>query len=160
MQSGEALRASSFTLMALCSVYIVLAAVCWVVAPPVAYDARGFIMLLAASAFGLFVFHGLGLWVTLFGPRRCDPDKTMGNDLSLLGNVVLIGGMITMLMGPMIVGEMGAGLHKKLIGPDQWWIMVALAIMAACFYFGSLRAATALFSSRRERLLRIVEGKA
>jgi hypothetical protein len=38
--------------------------------------------------------------------------------------------------------------------------MVALAIMAACFYFGSLRAATALFSSRRERLLRIVEGKA
>ena len=153
---GEALRASSITLLALCSVYVGLAAVCWVAAPPAAYGIRGFVMLLASGIFGLFGFHGAGLWVTLFAPRRCDPDKTMGNDLSLLGNIVVVGGMMTMLMGPMIIGK----IHKNAITPDRWWIAVTMAALAACFYFASLRAASAAFSSRREQLLRVVEGKA
>ena len=80
----------------------------------------------------------------------------MGNDLSLLGNLVVVGGMMAMLMGPMIVSK----FHKNAITPDRWLIAVCLAVLAACFYFVSLRAAAALFSSRRERLLKIVEGKA
>ena len=72
MDPAAALRASSFTLMALCSVYLVLAALAWALFAPVAWDARGMGMLLASGAFGLFAFHGAGLWTTLYGPRRSD----------------------------------------------------------------------------------------
>ena len=161
MDPGDALRASSYALMALCSVYLVLAALAWVLFAPVAWDARGMTMLLASGAFGLFAFHGAGLWTTLYGPRRCDPNKTMGNDLSLAGNLLVIGGMMTMLMGPTIAGQMYVGvLHKHLFSPDRWWMVVVLAALAACFYFASLRRATAILPSRREALLAIVEGRA
>ena len=156
MDPAAALRASSFTLMALCSVYLVLAALAWALFAPVAWDARGMGMLLASGAFGLFAFHGAGLWTTLYGPRRSDPAKTMGNDLSLAGNLVVVGGMMVMLMGPMIVGH----LRKGVIVPDHWFVVVVLAALAACFYFASLRRATAILSSRRERLLAVVEGRA
>jgi len=153
---SDALRASSLTLMALCSVYLVLAALAWVLFAPVAWDARGLAMLLASGTFGLFAFHGAGLWTTLYGPRRCDPNKTMGNDLSLAGNLVVIGGMMSMLIGPMLYGQ----FHKGAVTPDHWLVVVAMAVAAACFYFASLRRATALLLSRREGLLAVVEGKA
>jgi hypothetical protein len=156
MDPAAALRASSYTLMALCSVYLVLAALAWVLFAPVAWDARGLAMLLASGAFGLFAFHGAGLWTTLYGPRRCDPNKTMGNDLSLAGNLVVVGGMMTMLIGPMTLGR----FRKDVVAPDHWFVVVVLAALAACFYFASLRRATAVLSSRRERLLAVVEGKA
>lgn len=156
MDPAAALRASSVTLMALCSVYVVLAALAWVLFAPVAWDARGFCMLLASGAFGLFTFHGAGLWTTLYGARRSDPNKTMGNDLSLVGNLVVIGGMLVMLMGPMVIGQ----VRKGFITPDRWLVVVGLAALAACFYLASLRRAPAMLSSRREALLAIVEGKA
>jgi hypothetical protein len=158
---AAALRTSSYTLMALCSVYLVLAALAWVLFAPVAWEARGMIMLLASGAFGLFAFHGAGLWTTLYGPRRCDPNKTMGNDLSLAGNLVVIGGMMAMLMGPMIAGQMYLGVrHKHLFSPDRWWMVVVLAALAVCFYFASLQRAAAILPSRREKLLAVVEGRA
>ena len=156
MDPADALRASSFTLIGLCSVYLVLATLAWVLFAPVAWNARGLVMLLASGMFGLFAFHGAGLWTTLYGARRCDPNKTMGNDLSLAGNLVVMGGMIGVLMSPMIVGQ----IHKGLITPDHWLVVVALAGLAACFYFASLRQTTALLLSRRERLLAVVEGRA
>jgi hypothetical protein len=156
MDPGDALRASSMTLMALCSVYIALTAACWVAFPPVAYGVRGFVMLLASGVFGLFAFHGAGLWTTLIGPRRCDPDKTMGNDLSLAGNLLVVGGMIATMATASLIAQ----LSKRSGVPDLWWISLVLAALAVCFYFVSLRAAAAAFSNRRERMLKIVEGKA
>jgi len=153
---AAALRASSFTLLALCSVYIVLAGVAWAFFAPVAAHAQGLLMLLSAGVFGLFTFHGLGLWTTLYGPRRSDPNKTMGNDLSLAGNLVVVGGMMTMLIGPMLTGQ----FHKGLISPRDWPITLALAVLAVGFYFASLRRATAILPSRRERILAVVEGRA
>ncbi len=153
---GDALRASSMTLMALCSVYVVLTAACWVAFPPVAYDIRAFVMLLASGAFGLFAFHGAGLWTSLYGARRSDPDKTMGNDLSLAGNLLVVGGIIVTMMTASLVGH----LSKHTGAPDLWWIAPIAAALAGWFYLASLRAAAAALSRRRERLLKIVEGKA
>jgi hypothetical protein len=156
LDPAAALRASSFTLLTLCSVYVLLAGLAWALFSPVATGARGLGMLLSSGVFGLFMFHGLGLWTTLYGPRRCDPSKTMGNDLSLLGNVVFVGGMMLFLMGPMITGT----IHKGLIKPDLWPVTTALAALAILFYFVSLRMATALLPARREWLLAILEGRA
>jgi hypothetical protein len=80
----------------------------------------------------------------------------MGNDLSLAGNLVVVGGMMVMLMGPMIIGQ----VRKDIIVPDRWWIVAILAVLAFCFYLASLRLATAVLFSRRERLLAVVEGRA
>ncbi|MGD0499011.1 MAG: hypothetical protein ABSC23_11305 [Bryobacteraceae bacterium] len=156
MDPAAVLRASSYTLLALCSVYVALATLAWMLFGPAGYGVRGLVMLVAGGVFGLFAFHGAGLWTTLYGPRRCDPNKTMGNDLSLAANIVVVGGMMTMLMGPMIVGR----VWKQAIAPSEWWGMVLLAALAACFYFASLRRATATLSSRRERLLAALEGRA
>jgi hypothetical protein len=153
---GAAFRACSCVLMALCSVYILLAALAWVLFGPGGHDPRTMVMLIASGAFGLFGFHGAGLWITLYGPRRCDPNKTMGNDLSLAGNIAVMGGMLSLLMGPMIVSR----IWKHAIDPADWWGVVILAALAAGFYFASLRRATAMLPSRRERLLAVVEGRA
>ena len=89
---GEALRASSLTLLSLCSVYIALAGR----------------VLGGASAHGLrrarpghapggrrvrpvHVSRPRLVGSAYTGARRCDPNKTMGNDLSLLGNLVVGG---------------------------------------------------------------------
>ncbi len=150
------LRASSYTLMGLSSVYVVLAALAWALFAPVPYDVRGMTMLVASGVFGLFAFHGAGLWTTLYGPRRSDPNRTMGNDLSLAGNLLMMGGMFSLLFVPMMVGQ----IDKRIFSPEHWWVAVILAALAACFYFASLRRATAILPARRERILAVVEGRA
>jgi len=156
LDPAAALRASSYTLIGLCSVYVPLAAVAWVLFAPVSTGVRGMAMLLCSGIFGLFLFHGLGLWTTLFGPRCSDPSKTVGNDLSLLGNIVVVGGMIALLLTPRFVGE----FHKGLIRPDQWPVTAVLAALAIAFYLISLRCASALLPRRREWLLAVLEKRA
>ena len=51
-------------------------------------------MLLCSGLTGLFVLNALGIWVTLFNPRKGNYNSNFGNDLSLGGNIVLIGGML------------------------------------------------------------------
>lgn len=153
---ADTLRASSYTLMALSSVYVVLAALAWALFAPVPSGARGMTMLVASGVFGLFASHGAGLWTTLYGPRRSDPNKIMGNDLSLAGNLVVTGGIMLMLFVPMIVGQ----VNKHILSPDHWWVVVILAALAACFYFASLQRASAILPARRERILAVVEGRA
>jgi hypothetical protein len=153
---GMVIRSSSLTLLAACSVYPVVTTLTWLLFAPVPFDGRGLVLLLAGAAFGMFFFHGLGLWTTLYGARRSDPNQTMGNDLSLAGNAALIGTMMTLLIGPMMVGQ----FRKGIFSPDRWWIAMLLAALAVCFYLFSLRRAGALLLGRRERLLAVVEGKA
>jgi hypothetical protein len=152
----QALRASSYTLLALCAVLLCFATLAWVIWPAAPYDARGLAMLVASGVTGLFLFHGVGLWTSIYGARRSDPNKTMGNDLSLAGNIVVVGGMMFMLIVPRMVGL----IWKHAITPAYWYIPVALAFFAAAFYAFSLRGASVALLARREQLLAIVEGKA
>ena len=46
------------------------------------FDARLLVMLVGSALTSLFLFHGIGLWTTLFGARRGDYYSTFGNDLS------------------------------------------------------------------------------
>jgi hypothetical protein len=153
---GTVLRSSSLALLAACLPYPLVATLTWLLFAPVRFDGSGLALLLASAAFGAFFFHGLGLWTTLYGPRRCDPNQTMGNDLSLAGNIALIGTMIMFLVAPMMVGQ----FRKGVLTPERWWMVLALAALAAWFYLFSLRRAGAVLVARRERLLAVVEGKA
>jgi len=153
---GAVLRSSSVALLAACSVYPLVATLTWLLFAPMPFDGRGLALLLASAAFGAFFFHGVGLWTTLYGARRSDPNQTMGNDLSLAGNIALIGTMMALLVGPMTVGQFRNGIFT----PERWWIALVLAALAACFYLFSLRRASSLLVARRERLLAVVEGRA
>ena len=67
---------------------------------PVPFDARSWSCCWRAPSTGLFVFHGLGLWATIYGPRRGDYNQSFGNDLSLVGNIVVIGGVMALHLRP------------------------------------------------------------
>ncbi len=153
---GAALRASSVALLALSSASLAVAAGAWAVIGPPGYGLRGFAMLASAGLCGLFLFHSVGLWCTLYGARRCDPNRTMGNDLSLAGNLVVIGGMMTGLMGPMIASR----AFKISLTPDNWWRMALLTGMSGCVYVFSVGRASGALPGRRESMLAIVDGRA
>jgi hypothetical protein len=153
---AAALRAGSFASMLIVAPLIPLAALGWTVLAPVPFDVRMLFMLVAASVTGLLVFHALGLWATLFGPRRGDYNQSLGNDLSLVGNLVVIGGVVTCLFTPLILSKVA----PPVVAPANWWIGLIPVAAGAFFYFISLRAASELFRRRHEQLMAIVEGKA
>jgi cytochrome b561 len=113
------------------------------------------IMLIGSSLTVLFLFHGLGLWATLYGPRRGNYNSSMGNDLSFLGNMVVIGGVLVALALPRVLSRFAPAVVR----PENWWDAVPAVLAALVFYIASLRLAGELFVTRRERLLAVLEGR-
>jgi len=155
VQPAAVLRAGSYTFMLMNSALIVAGTLLFVLFSPFPFDARMLVMLVGTAVTSLFVFLGLGLWATLFGPRCCDYYSNFGNDLSAAGNTVLIGGMLVVLAAPraLLIAWPAA------LAPDKWWIAIPMVLLAAAFYFSSLKRAGAMLLARREKLLAIVEGR-
>ena len=152
---SASLRAGAYASMLLGGALIPVAVIGWVLLAPVPFDAR-MVFMLAGSAFtGLFVFHGLGLWVSMLNPRKGNYNSNFGNDLSLGGNIVLIGGVLVSIALPQALYK----LAPALVAPRNWWVAAAAALLGAGFFAVSLRGAGALFRDRRERLLAVVEGR-
>ena len=150
-----ALRTGSYASLMLGGSMVPIALGAWVAFAPVAFDARKVFMLAGTGITGLFVFHGLGLWVTVFNPRRGNYSSSFGNDLSLGGNIVLIGGMLGSIFLPQVLLRVAPGLFST----GNWWEVVPLALAGIGFYVVSLRVAGPLFVGRREKLLAVVEGR-
>ena len=155
VQPAAVLRAGSYTFLLMGSALILVGTLLFVLFPPFPFDARRLIMLVGAAVTSSFVFLGLGLWATLFGPRCCDYYSTFGNDLSAAGNTVLIGGVLALMFGPQVI----ARKWPAALAPDHWWIAIPVVLLAAAFYFSSLKRAGTMLLARREKLLAIVEGK-
>jgi hypothetical protein len=153
--AAAALRTGSYVSMLLGAPLIVLAAIAWVVFSPRPFDGRMLLMLAASGIAGLLTFHSLGLWTSILGPRRGNYNQNLGNDLSLAGNIVFIGGMFACLLTPQLLAKVAPAL----VSPHDWWIAVIPAALALLFYLYSLRATGALFRRRREQLMVVVEGR-
>jgi len=152
---AAAFRAGSYMFVSLSGALILPAALLWAVFAPLPSGARMLAMLVGASLTSLFLFHGVALWTSLLGPRRGKYTQSFGNDLSFAGNVVIIGGMMGLLFGPQALAK----AWPALFSPEYWWATPLLAAAAAGFYFASLRSASALFRSRREQLMAVMEGR-
>jgi hypothetical protein len=150
------LRAGSYASLILCAGFIPLALIAWIALAPVPFDGRECFMLFASALTGMFVVHGLGLWATLYGPRRGNYTQAMGNDLSLFGNVILIGGVMFCVLSPRLWKSVLPGM----LDPANWWWWLAPPIAAIAFYRFSLAAASAQLPARREQLMAVVEGRA
>jgi hypothetical protein len=137
------------------SALIVAGTLLFVLFSPFSFDARMLIMLVGAAVTSLFMFLGLGLWATLFGPRCCDYYSSFGNDLSAAGNTVLIGGVLVVMIGPRLLTR----TWPAVLAPDKWWMAIPVVLLAAAFYFSSLERAGNMLPARRERLLAVVEGR-
>lgn len=156
VEPAAVLRTGSYASMILSALFIPLGLIAWIVAAPVPYGGRELFMLLASAITGLFLIHGLGLWATLYGPRRGNYNQSLGNDLSLMGNIVLMGGIFFFMFSPMIWKH----FVPALLNPANWFIWAAPAIAAIVFYRVSLRGASLALTGRREQLMAVVEGRA
>jgi len=152
---AAALRTGSYASLLLGGSMLPIALAAWVIFEPAAFDARRLLMLVGSGITGLFVFHGLGLWVTLFNPRRGNYASSFGNDLSLGGNIVLIGGMLACLFLPQVVIRVAPAS----VSAGNWWGSVPLTLAGIGFYVVSLKFTSRMFVARRERLLAVVEGR-
>ena len=155
VQPAAVLRAGSYTFMLMNSALIVVGTPLFVLFSPFPFDARMLTMLVGAAVTSLFMFLGLGLWATLFGPRCCDYYSTFGNDLSAAGNTVVIAGLLVVMVGPQLL----AHTWPAALAPDKWWMAIPVVLLAAAFYFSSLKRAGEMLPARREKLLAIVEGR-
>ncbi|MCX6626584.1 MAG: hypothetical protein NTW28_03010 [Candidatus Solibacter sp.] len=149
------LRAASYAAVTIGASVLPIALLAFAILVPYGGDARILLMLLCSGVTGLFVLNGLGVWVTLFNPRKGNYNSNFGNDLSLGGNILLIGGMMLAMFLPRL-------LHKfqpALVSPESWWIWLPLPLLAVVFYRATLKSAGPIFVTRREKLLAIVEGR-
>jgi hypothetical protein len=152
---GVTLRAASYAGVAIGASMLPIALVAFTIFAPYPFDARMLLMLLCSGITGLFLLHGLGVWVTLFNPRKGDYKSNFGNDLSLGGNILLIGGMMLAMLLPRLTYR----LQPALVSPESWRMWVPLPLLAFVFYRLTLKSAGPEFSIRREKLLAVVEGR-
>jgi len=152
---AASLRAGSYASVLLGASALVPAAIAWAIFAPRPLDFRVIVMPVINGVTVLFLFNSAGLWTTLFGARRGQYDKALGNDMSLLGNILVIGSVLTCIFAPQMLRRAA----PDLVFGENWWMLLAPAL-ALAIYISSLRAAGAVFGGRRERLLAIVEGKA
>jgi hypothetical protein len=156
VEPATVLRTGSYASLVLSAAFIPAGLIAWIAFAPVRFDLRAVFMLAASATTGLFLIHGLGLWGTLYGARRGNYNQAMGNDLSLFGNIVVIGGVFFFMFGPMVWIKLVPGLYD----PANWWLWIVPPAVAVAFYRVSLRMASDAFPGRREQLMAIVEGRA
>jgi len=150
------LRTGSYASMLLSACFIPAGLIAWLVFAPVPFDGREIVMLLCSALTGMFTVHALGLWATLYGARKGNYNQSLGNDLSLFGNIVLIGGVMLFMFSPMI----WKAALPVMLDPGHWWLWLMPPVVAVMFYRVSLAMASAALTGRREQLMAIVEGRA
>lgn len=150
------LRTGNFASMLIGVALLLIAGIVWATLVPGPFDPHMLFMLFASGIAGLLVFHGVGLWTSVLGPRRIDYNQSFGgNGLPLAGNIVLFGGVLGCLVTPHLL-KVFAPLW---ISPQCWWLATVPVAFAIAFYIISLRSAGSLLGKRREQLMALVEGR-
>jgi hypothetical protein len=112
-------------------------------------------MLACSCLTGLFLFHAAALWVSVLNPRKGNYNSSIGNDLSLGGNILVIGGMLTAIFAPTVLSKKWPAPFD----PANWWMVVLPAALGIAAYKVSLSSAATMLGQRRERVLAVVEGR-
>jgi hypothetical protein len=133
-----------------------LGLIAYAILAPGGRDPRQLFMLVCSGVAGVLLFNGMGLWSTLYGPRKGNYNSSIGNDLSFAGNVVVIGCILSCMFLPVLLKH----LVPALVSPANWpWAVLPVGATYA-FYRISLSIAAPLVHRRREALMAVVEGKA
>ena len=153
--AAASLRAGSYTALLFGAAWIPVAAIAWTIFAPRPLDGAIVFMPVLNAIAVMFLFHGFGLWTSIYSPKRGNYDKSFGNDLSLAGNIALIGTILGCMLLPQLLRKSAPWVFDS----RNWWISLVAAALGICFYLFSLRAVTTIFPRRRETLVAAVEGK-
>jgi hypothetical protein len=148
------LRAGSYASLLVGGALIPIALLLWLFSGG-PFDARKFVMLLGSAVAGLFAEHAAALWVTLYGPRKLTYNSAAGNDMSPLGNLVVMGSTTCALFTPHLLAKH----FPAAVSLRNWWGVMLIAAGAILLYVLSLRATGRRFAVKREELLNVLEGK-
>jgi hypothetical protein len=124
----------------------------WLFITPASIGGRMILMLFSCGLAGLFLVQALCIWISLLAPRAVPFKAGFGNRLSLAANVLMIGSILFFFFMPAALDFIG--MQAVL---DRWWVAPVLLSVTAAFYIGTLRTGSAVFSSRRERMLSTIE---
>ena len=148
------LRAASFVSLLIGGSITLPALLLWALLLGPVYDARMWLMLMGSGIAGLFFFNSLGLWTTVLAPRRIDFRSMMGNQLSIGGNLVLIGGFALALGAAFVLMR-----HSDLITVlADWWVLLLLCAVCLGLYVASLSLIANVSNAHRERIIKAIAG--
>ena len=152
---AAALRSCSYTFALLDVALIVAGLMVWPFLSPRPFDPLTLPLLAGCSLTGMFLYLAAGLWISVLAARRGNYYSSFGNDLSFAGNLVLFVSMLIALFLP----GLAASTWPDAFRSGYWWAALAAAAAAGGVYWLSLEGASALFRTRRERLIGIMEGR-
>jgi hypothetical protein len=152
---GSFLRAASYTSLFLGAAMIPLGLVAWLALAPGGADPRKLVMLAGSAVTGLFLFNGLSIWTTIYGPRKGNYASAMGNDSSLAGNLVIFSFMFGAILLPIVFRKW----EPALVSPANWWLTIPTVAVTLTVYIVSLNLGGEMVHRRREALMAVVEGK-
>jgi hypothetical protein len=151
----KVMRAAAIVPMALGSLPILFLLTAWIVFAPVHTDGWMFVMLLSSGIGGLLLLTALATWTTLLSPRKTEFTSNFGNNMSLGGNILVIGSFLVCFVGSALLAELCS--FATLIA--CWWAAPLFALFGAAVLWLTLAAAPKVFEARRERLLAVLEGR-
>jgi hypothetical protein len=146
------LRAVAIVPLILGSIVIPISLGVWLAVSRVLLDTRMLLMLLSSGFGGMLLLQALGIWTSLLSPRAIKLNAMWGNKLSFSANALMVASMFLMFGLMPLYDYIGA---KAVLA--HWWIQPLVALAAAGFYVVTLRAGSAVFCSRRERMLSLIE---
>jgi hypothetical protein len=112
------------------------------------------VMILSIALASLFLFNALGLWTSVFSPKRLIFDAMWNSRLSFGANMVVIIGISAPLWGAIFFGDR---IDQDTL-TRYWWVSCPILIFCVSFYILSFAAIEGPVKSRRERLINLIAG--
>lgn len=151
----KVMRAATVVPLALGAVAILFLLTVWLVFAPWYTDGRMLAMLLSSGVGGLLLLTALATWTTLLSPRKTEFTSSFGNNMSLGGNILVMGSMVVFVACAGLLAELGR--FQTVIA--WWWAAPLFVLFGAAALWLTLGAAPRVFEARRERLLAVLEGR-
>jgi len=115
---------------------------------------RMLFMLLSVALTSLFLYNALGLWTSIYSPRRMNFDATWNNRLSTGVTLLVTCGICIPLIGIIFFGRM---INPSVV-PDFWWLTMSMLLLSAGFFAFTFWAIERPANGRRELLINVIAG--
>jgi hypothetical protein len=112
------------------------------------------VMILTIALASLFLFNALGLWTSVFSPKRLSFDAMWNSRLSFGANMVVIIGISLPLWGMVFFGDR----IDQAVLMRYWWVSSLILIFCLSFYILSLVVVEGAVKARREGLINLIAG--
>jgi hypothetical protein len=152
---ADALRAGSLASLLLRGITVFVAFGLWLIfyaSESITWEMV--VMVLSIALASLFLFNALGLWTSVFSPKRLSFDAMWNSRLSFGANIVVIIGITVPLWGMVFFSDR---IDQPVL-MRYWWVAPLILIFCLCFYILSFAVMERPVKWRRERLIDLIAG--